>query len=617
MEVFAEGMILIQNRKLGMPQVAFTLSSFVQRKSVKVKGKVPAPRRKLQVFFLCTLSVFLIVLTQCATPVPGPTPTPTRTPQPTLTLTPSPTHTPSPTPTPAFPVTVGCAAGVPQELCQEWHALTLADPAHFSWTEDDAPTVALGLANVPNARPVGVWTYAVAAPFFTVTDTVSSTTLMRVWRGEPAETWGARPLLMTTDTLRVLSSTWGATSGDWVQPVAASELLTRATALSAWAILPFHHLVPKWKVLRVDGNSLLEKSVDMPPYPLTIPFFVGSASRPETLDLLSYDAPLWHNRDEARMTLLVMTGVTAMTRATAQLMERAGLTYPAQDIKPWFTDADFVHISNEVSFKEDCVAQGSGTMSFCSHDSYIVLLEEINANIIELTGNHLVDKGIAPLRHSFDLYRERGWQWYGGGENLTDASRPLTLTHGVNKIALLGCNTVDNPYDWATDDLPGVATCRLRDRQGLNPEKLDQMRTQIAELKAEGYQIIISLQYYETYEYVPYPQQIRDFRTFADLGADYVQGSQAHQAQTMEFYGDTFVHYGLGNFFFDQMWSAGTRQEFVNRLTFYDGRLLSIDVRPAILEEFGRPRPMTVGDPDPAADREQFLQMIFDLRPTP
>ncbi len=106
-----------------------------------------------------------------------------------------------------------------------------------------------------------------------------------------------------------------------------------------------------------------------------------------------------------------------------------------------------------------------------------------------------------------------------------------------------------------------------------------------------------------------------DFRTLADAGAVVVQGSQAHQAQTLEFYNDTFIHYGLGNFFFDQMWSDGTRQEFVDRLTFYRGTLLSVDLRTAIMEEYGRPRPMTVGDPDPAGDRADFLQMIFDLSP--
>jgi poly-gamma-glutamate synthesis protein (capsule biosynthesis protein) len=299
-----------------------------------------------------------------------------------------------------------------------------------------------------------------------------------------------------------------------------------------------------------------------------------------------------------------------MTRATAQLMDAKGITYPAKDILPWFEDADFVHVSNEVSFKPDCVAEGSGTMSFCSNDSYIALLEEIGTNIVELTGNHLEDKGAQWVDHSLEMYAERGWQWYGGGRNALEGSQPITLTHNGNKIALIGCNHV-GPY--AGDDSGGAAPCNY-----------SAMQQTIAELRQAGYQTIATVQHYEAYDpqletyfYEPTTQQMADFRGLAEAGATMVMGSQAHQPQTMEFYTDTFIHYGLGNFFFDQMWSDGTRQEFVDRLIFYQGQLISIDLHTAILEEYGRPRPMTVGDPDPAGDRRAFLQMIFDLRPQP
>jgi hypothetical protein len=63
-------------------------------------------------------------------------------------------------------------------------------------------------------------------------------------------------------------------------------------------------------------------------------------------------------------------------------------------------------------------------------------------------------------------------------------------------------------------------------------------------------------------------------------------------------------------------WTS-TRQEFVDRLTFYNNKLIGIELRTAILEEYGRPRPMTVGDPAPEADRAKFLEMIFALRPSP
>jgi len=552
---------------------------------------------------LAILVVAVFGLGGCAMPSPTPTPTPTRTPQPTWTPTPTPTLTPSPTPTPAFPVSAGCSELVPADACSRFRTVVEADQVHFIW-RTDAPADVVLTSRIPESAEVfGRWIYAVAAPFLTVDDDVTSADLRLAWQGSPSGPFTLHPLMATTDTVASLVELWGPPGESSVRLVAADQLLAEAEAVDGWAILPFHTLMPEWKVLRVEDISLLEKGVDLSAYPLQLPLYVENRRGPEVDAFLAPAASVLTNRDESQMTVVVMTGVTAMTRATARLMDAKGVTYPAQDIQHWFNDADFVHISNEVSFKPDCVAEGSGTMSFCSHDSYIALLEEINVNIIELTGNHLEDKGSQWVDYSLDLYRDRGWQWFGGGANQLEASRPLTLTHNGNRIAFIGCNTV-GPF--AGEDSGGAARCDF-----------PAMEQTIEELRVAGYLPIVTLQYLEDYSYAPTPSQIRDFRRLAEAGAVMVQGSQAHQAQTLEFHDGAFVHYGLGNFFFDQMWSDGTRQEFVDRLTFYDGRLLGIDLRTAILEEYGRPRPMTVGDPAPEADRAKFLEMIFDLSPQP
>ncbi len=544
------------------------------------------------IVLVLTLSLALL-LAACTVPAPGPTPTPTRTPHPTF------TPTPVPTPTPAFPVTIGCDVTAPADACVRLQGAAATDPGHFTWVADaEVASIHLGSGLYPTASLTGTWTYVVAAPFFTVEDDVTTADLQATWTGTPSGPFVAHPLLVTTDTQRALLALWGAPLGTQVQTVADADLLSTAEATGGWAILPFQSLDMHWKVLRIDGLSPLEKGTSLEAYPLKLPLTLSSETRADAIPLLSLPAAFLTNRSEEAMTIVAMTGVTAMTRATAQLMDTKGITYPAQDIKLWFADADFVHISNEVSFRPDCVAEGSGTMSFCSHDSYIALLEEINTNIVELTGNHLADKGSEWITYSLDMFRERGWQWFGGGANVADATKPLTVTQGPNKIAFLGCNPIGPSYDIATEDSPGSAPCDY-----------ERMMQQIQELRAQGYLPIVTLQYLETYEYVPTPNQLYDFREFAKAGAVVVQGSQAHQAQTLELYGDTFIHYGLGNFFFDQMWSLGTRQEFVDRLVFYDGRLLSIDVRTALLEEYGRPRPM-----DPT-ERQEFLQMIFDVSP--
>ena len=74
----------------------------------------------------------------------------------------------------------------------------------------------------------------------------------------------------------------------------------------------------------------------------------------------------------------------------------------------------------------------------------------------------------------------------------------------------------------------------------------------------------------------------------------------------MEFDHGAFIHYGLGNLFFDQMNVTDySRYEFLDRYVFYNGRLVSIDLLTAMLEDYARPGPMD------AAERADFLGYIF------
>jgi len=84
-----------------------------------------------------------------------------------------------------------------------------------------------------------------------------------------------------------------------------------------------------------------------------------------------------------------------------------------------------------------------------------------------------------------------------------------------------------------------------------------------------------------------------------------VSGSQAHQPQSFEFRNGAFIHYGLGNLFFDQMASAAVRQEFLDRHVIYDGRYISTELLTTFLEDFAQPRPMT------ADERAAFLAALF------
>jgi poly-gamma-glutamate synthesis protein (capsule biosynthesis protein) len=471
-------------------------------------------------------------------------------------------------------------------------------PDLFIITSDPAGAHVQVTVGESEAIPLGDWFYALVAPFPTLEDDVAWADLVAAWMGEPTSEgfpFADRALLMDAETETALTAILGPAAEGSVGVLPTDQLVDTAWQVQpSWAIVPFHRLEPRWKVLQVDGLSILERGLDEGAYPLRLPINVAGLEH-GYLQLQDIIGDGMTNRDEDRMTVLVMTGVTALTRGTARVMEEQGTTYPARDIGEWLRSGDLTHVSNEVSFTPDCpVPPVLGGMTFCSHDRYIELLEAVEVDIIELTGNHLIDHGIDPLTYSLEMYRQRGWQWFGGGANLADATRPLTITHGVNRLAFLGCNPVGPSYDYATDTTPGSAPCDW-----------DSLRAQVTALREGGWLPIVTVQAYETYEYFPTPQQVEDFRSLAEAGAVVVQGSQAHQPQGFDFNSGAFIDYGLGNLFFDQMQSLGTRQEFVDRHVFYGGRHLSVELLTAMLEEYARPRPMTL------EERRALLTEVF------
>jgi len=461
---------------------------------------------------------------------------------------------------------------------------------------DDAAsaTVRLDVSRLSDSQSA-TWIYALVAPFPTTTDSVSLAELQNAWAGAATGPFAGRPLWMDAPTLAAFSALWGAPAAGSVRVAAAYQLVDFALAdRPAWAIVPFEALEPRWKVLSVDGQSPVHNDFISTSYPLKINFNL----QPVAFPLLP------GNRDPNKMTILAMTGVTALVRGTADRMESHGVLYPAEEIRTVLRAADITHVSNEISFMEGCPTPNPWTNSlqFCSDPRYIALLEDVGTDVVELTGNHLLDYGPQAALTTLDMYDQRGWLYFGGGRNLQDSLQPALVEDHGNKLAFIGCNIVGPPNDWATDESPGSAPCDL-----------DQLSAEIGTLRSAGYLPIMTFQYNEYYQPDPTDYEQRDFRRMAEAGAIIVSGSQAHMPATMEFSAGSFIHYGLGNLFFDQMshqmpdgsWIDDTRNVFVDRHIFYAGRYIGTELLTYIIEDYARPRLMT------GPERSEFLQLIF------
>lgn len=554
--------------------------------------KPAAPsRRALWLILLAGLGLSAALFAACGgLGSPRVTPTPTRTPRPTA------TPTPSPTPTPAWPVSVYVPEGLPAPVSATLRTTLAEHPDFFTPAASaESASVLVALDPGPEATLLAEWVYALAAPFPTLVDEVAWADVVAGWGGSPAGSFAGRPLLMDADTHRVLTALLGPSADGAVSVTPGDQLADTAWAgRPAWAAVPFDWLEPRWKALRIDAASVLDRNLDTGTYPLVVRVGATGAERGIAKLQELTGGPLT-NRDPDRMTVLMMTGVTALTRCTAYMMEREGVTFPGRDVRDWLLEPDITHISNEVSFAEGCKpASCEQVMVFCSSPRYVELIEDLDIDVVELTGNHLLDWGVGAMELSLEMYDGRGIPYFGGGWNVTQAQAPLTLTHGVHTFGFVGCNVVGPDFDWATDGRPGAAPCNF-----------NQLYARIRGLRDQGVIPIVTLQYWEFNRYEPTPQQRVDFHTLAEAGAVIVSGSQAHQPQGFDFHAGAFIHYGLGNLFFDQMQKLEYRQEFLDRHMFYDGRHISTEVLTAMLEDYARPRPMS---PD---ERAALLKIAF------
>lgn len=495
----------------------------------------------------------------------------------------------------------GLAIALPQPLPAD-----LADPI-LRWIAQqpgarvitDTQQADLWISVEPGGELLAERIYVPVSRFATLLDETSTADLLALWLGTPAP--GQPPLAVDANALAGLTLLWG--------PPAQVEMLPDAAAVAAalepyparLGVLPFEQLTPEVAALVIGGQDPTDNRFDATEYPLALRLYVNSTAKGKAAaaELIAAVAAAGAqtNRDPARLTVLVMTGVTAMARMTALRMEQNGYDYPARVIGPELSQADITHISNEIPFVQDCQVNASeNNLTLCSRPEYLEALRGVGVDIVGLTGNHLNDFGGDANLESLQFYRDENLPTYGGGVDLEESLKPLLVEHNGNRLVFLGANQYGPEFAWADVDWPGSA-----------PYDFDRMAQAIADArtKLDADLVLAELQWEESYDTLPIQSQVQGLRAISGAGADIVTGVQSHVPQAVEFTDSGMILYGLGNFIFDQMWSQATREGLIPRHTIYDGRHLSTRLLTTVLEDFAQPRWAS------EAEREALLRRVF------
>lgn len=513
-----------------------------------------------------------------------------------------PTPQPTSTPTPAAAV-IGWDEALPHSLVEIANRLAISETHVFTVPTEARPMTLRLDFTAEKGYPFYRQFFAAATQFDTIDPTISQETLQQIWHGEAEASAPYSQIVVLSDTLPSLVHLLGP-AGPTVTGRGSTEAVRQAvwTEANTLALVPFDLLTPDLVVLAVDGQNPVENAAkfDHTQYPLIVTVYAhdledARVNQPVLAELLAESGG--SNRDPNRLTVIAMTGVTAMVRQTAYQMDRFGAEWPAEVVGPELAAADITAISNEVPFVPGCATNTDpNNLVFCSKPEYMAALEASGADIIGLTGNHQNDQGRANALKSLEIYEKAGLPVYGGGKDKEAAFAPLYIEHNGNRLAFLGANSYGPAFAWAKDDAPGSAEFDL-----------NIMSATIRNIKAKDKAdvVLAELQYQESYDVQPLFDQRQNFKALTRAGADIVTGVQSHVPQAIEFEDGHLILYGLGNLYFDQMWSMATREAMIVKHTIYKGRHISTQILTTLLYDYGQPHWTT------ANERERILKRVF------
>jgi poly-gamma-glutamate capsule biosynthesis protein CapA/YwtB (metallophosphatase superfamily) len=193
---------------------------------------------------------------------------------------------------------------------------------------------------------------------------------------------------------------------------------------------------------------------------------------------------------------------------------------------------------------------------------------------VTMANNHVMDFGPDAFFDTLDLCARHGLTVFGAGRDIEDAGRLVTIDRSGVRVGLLAF--ADNEFSNAGAATPGGSPFAPGPNCNL-----------IARSRDACDLLIVFVHGGNEYCPLPSPRMVRDYRAFAEAGADAVIAHHPHTVQSMELHENVPILYSLGNFLF---WNAPHRVprtwwlEMAARLHFEGRRCVGLDILPVEMD---------------------------------
>lgn len=238
--------------------------------------------------------------------------------------------------------------------------------------------------------------------------------------------------------------------------------------------------------------------------------------------------------------------------------------------------ADLAMVNLETAVTQGGTPAPDKTYAFRAPATALEALDAAGVDVATIANNHGMDYGVDGLTDTLANGGASPVSLVGAGRDAEEAYTPHVAEVNGQSVALFGATDVLDDHlmaEWtAGEGKPGLATTKGEMRQRL--------LTAVSEAAAEYDNVAVFLHWGLEGSHCPLPHAPALARELVDAGASAVVGGHAHVLSPGGFLGDSYVHYGLGNFVFYNF-EGPTAETGVLTLTFDQGSVTRSDWAPA------------------------------------
>jgi poly-gamma-glutamate capsule biosynthesis protein CapA/YwtB (metallophosphatase superfamily) len=165
------------------------------------------------------------------------------------------------------------------------------------------------------------------------------------------------------------------------------------------------------------------------------------------------------------------------------------------------------------------------------------VLSALKTDMVTMANNHIMDYGERGLSDTLESCKKHNIQTVGAGMNLEKAKQPARVSINGKNISIV--NFAENEWASAEENSPGASPMNIIDN-------ITQIKN---EKKFSDFVIVIVHGGHMFYHY-PSPNMQKQYRFYAENGADLVVCHHSHCISGYELYNNVPIYYGLGNFLF-------------------------------------------------------------------